>query len=231
MVGFEQKDEAPKNPALSPMADVMPKPGRNKKEINEADIAKFSKGYNKANPQNKENKEMFNLLKKEAEDYAKKENETWIPGTVLERIDWKSSGQDEMKGYEFILVTGNKEGELHFFKSPTQQTKSMKDVSKESNNNKSRIDLSEYADNNLGKPVVEMKDGPLLKKLTTNSDILAALSNAKTDGHPKNVLYTGGELADAGIIKKNEIPPATGVFFIQDTATKKIQIFTGKMLN
>ena len=211
MSGVEKPTEAPK--AEDIMGDMMPEEMKSgpkmSRKVDEAFIKEKSKGY----PAAGKSGEVFNNVKGAAQAEIKKEyNGKWTPGIVINHEDWNASGQTEMKGNEYILITGNKDGEYHFFKGP-EKTKKMKATPAE-----------DYADSNIKNPK-EMKDAAKVVKLA--KALKSKLERSMGKGHPRTALYETKDLVAAGIVKSGEVS-AKVVFAIEDpNMDKKIRIFTG----
>lgn len=153
MADFEQQKEQPKD-AKQVMGGFMPddvtqlddKKPKTKTETSKEDIDKASKGYPKVDP--KSYPDAFKVCKEKAA-LNLNQGEKWSAGTVVTHtIESYNASDKQFHGNEYVLVTGNKEGEYHFFRSPEKTRKptatEQKEIDKQAAaNQKEASDLDE----------------------------------------------------------------------------------------
>lgn len=210
MAGVEQAKQAPK--AEDIMGDMMPKAEELKK------YEKVNKGQSLSPEREKELKkgysvvskgsssEVFNAMTKRIEDSIKPWE--WEAGQNATREGEQRKVGDQVKECNFRVIMGNKPGEYIYLKSPDKTIEQ-----KESG-------ADEWADEVLesGHTELSATEAAKIVKLAKGAGAIG--------GKPPHAILSSGELADRGILTKEEAEDNPTTLVVKDGNSYKVFIGT-----
>ncbi len=154
--GPEKPQEQPKQDATKIMGEFMPADSikldstpKTKTEVSKEEIDKASKGYPKASPG--KYPDIFQICKDKAATNLNA-GEKWHAGTVVPHQEAVYNDSDKMFHIrEYVLVTGNKTGEYHFFRAANETTRppnsdEQRDIDQQAAANQKEVDDLDEAD-------------------------------------------------------------------------------------